>query len=52
MKEIKISVFKSIYKPSEIPYTVAIEQIVERIKRGTSKKLVEQIRKGNKEPKE
>jgi len=49
MKEIKISVFKSIYKPSEIPYTVAIEQIVERIKRGTSKKLVEQIRKGNKE---
>ena len=49
MKKIQISVFKSLYKPSEIPHVVDIEKISNRIRRGTSRELVEEIRKGNKE---
>ena len=49
MKETEISVFKSLFKSTEIPYQVAIPKIVDRIKRGTSKKVVDEIRKGNKD---
>ena len=51
MEEIEISVFKSLFKPHEIPYVVPISKIVKRIRQGSSKELVEEIRKGNKDKK-
>ena len=51
MEEIEISVFKSLFKPNEIPYVVPISKIVKRIRQGSSKELVEEIRKGNKDKK-
>jgi len=49
MEKIEISVFKSLFKPNEIPYVVPISKIVKRIKQGASEELVYEIRKGKKE---
>ena len=44
MKNLKISVFKDLLKTKDVPYIVPLEKVFERIRRGTSKGLVEQIR--------
>ncbi len=49
MKETLISVFKDLFKSTDVPYIITLEKSLERIKRGTSKNLIVEIRKGNKE---
>jgi len=44
----KISVFKDLYKSKDIPYSMEIDKVLERIKTGKSKELVEKIRAGDK----
>ena len=51
MKNNKISVFKDLFKSTDVPFNLTLEDIVSRIKNGTSKEKVELIRKGNKEVK-
>ncbi len=51
MKNNKISVFKDLFKSTDVPFNLTLEEIVARIKNGTSKEKVELIRKGNKEVK-
>ena len=46
-----VSVFKDLYKTKDVPYHVALEKVIDRIKNGTSKTLIESIRNGNKENK-
>jgi hypothetical protein len=46
-----VSVFKDLYKTKDVPYHVALEKVIDRIKNGTSKALIESIRNGNKENK-
>lgn len=49
MKESLISVFKDLFKSTDVPYIITLEKSLMRIKKGTSKPLIDQIRKGNKE---
>ena len=50
MKEkIKISLFKSLYNTRDVSYKIDIEEALDRIKNGSSQKLIEQIRNGDKE---
>lgn len=51
MKNKKISVFKDLFKSTDVPFDLTLEDIVLRIKNGTSKEKIELIRKGNKEVK-
>jgi hypothetical protein len=44
----KISVFKDLYKSKDIPYSMEIDKVLERIKIGKSKALIEKIREGDK----
>lgn len=44
MKETKVSIFKNLYKSKDVPYIVSLSKIVERIKTGTSKESIENIR--------
>lgn len=46
-----VSVFKDLYKSKDVPFHVPLEKIIKRIQQGTSKELVETIRKGEKENK-
>ena len=46
-----VSVFKDLYKSTDVPFHVPIEKIVNRIKKGTSKEIVELVRNGAKENK-
>jgi len=43
-KEKKITVFKDLYKTKDVPYIVTLEKILQRIKRGNDKELVNKIR--------
>jgi hypothetical protein len=43
-KTMKISVFKDLFKSKDVPFLLPIETIIDRIKSGTSRVLVEQIR--------
>jgi len=45
----KVSVFKELLKAKDVPYIVDIEKIIQRIKIGKSKELIDQIRQGKKE---
>ena len=47
----KISLFKSLYSTKDVSYKIEIEEALERIRNGSSKELIEQIRKGDKEKK-
>ena len=47
----KISLFKSLYSTKDVSYKTEIEEALERIRNGSSKELIEQIRKGDKEKK-
>jgi len=49
MKETIVTVFKDLFKSTDVPYHVPLWKVIERIKKGTSKDLIEQIRSGNKE---
>ena len=42
----QISVFKDLLKSKEVPFIVPIEKVVNRIKLGKSKDLIERIRNG------
>jgi hypothetical protein len=46
-----VSVFKDLYKTKDVPYHVPLEKVIDRIRNGTSKALIESIRNGNKENK-
>jgi len=41
-----VSVFKDLYKSTDVPFHVPIEKIVNRIKKGTSKEIIDLIRNG------
>lgn len=45
----KVSVFKDLFKSTDVPYIVHIEKVINRIKLGKSKSLIDQIRNGNKD---
>ena len=45
MKELKVSVFKDLFKSKDVPYIVPLEKVLERIRVGKSKELIEHIRK-------
>ena len=47
----KISLFKSLYSTKDVSYKIEVEEALDRIKNGSSKELIEQIRKGDKEKK-
>ena len=51
MKDQKVSVFKDLFKASDVPFVLSLEKIVERIKKGTSKNKIDLIRNGDKEKK-
>lgn len=42
-----VSVFKDLYKSTDVPFHVPLDKIIKRIKAGTSKELVEAVRQGN-----
>lgn len=44
-KDKKITVFKDLYKTKDVPYIITLEKILERIKQGNDKELIQQIRK-------
>lgn len=46
----QITIFKELFK-TDVPYHVPIEKIIDRIKSGTSKELIERVRKGDKDAK-
>ena len=53
MKETKITVFKDLYKSKDVPYIISLEKILNRIKTGNDKELIEKIRNAStKEEKE
>jgi len=45
MIDVKFSIFKELYN-TDVPYTVTLEKVINRIKEGTSKDKVEKIRNG------
>jgi hypothetical protein len=47
--EYKFSVFKELLKSKDVPYLVDLDKIINRIKTGKSKDLIERIRNGEKE---
>ena len=47
MKDILISIFKNLYKATDVPYIVTLEKSLERIRIGKSKATCEAIRNGN-----
>ncbi len=44
MKNIKVSIFKDLYKSKDVPYIVNLSKIVDRIKNGSSKDSINNIR--------
>ena len=49
MQNTQISVFKDLFKSTDVPFIVDLQKITERIRCGKSKHLTDEIRKGNKE---
>lgn len=45
MNQNKITVFKDLYKSKDVPYIIILEKILQRIKNGNDKEIVEAIRK-------
>lgn len=48
MKETRISVFKDLYKSKDVPYSLTLEAVFNRIKNGKSKDKIDRIRGGDK----
>ena len=44
ISQLKVSVFKDLFKSKDVPYIVTLEKVLERIRAGKSKELVELIR--------
>lgn len=44
MKETKISIFKDLFKSSDVPYIITLDKALDRIKIGKSKSLIDKIR--------
>lgn len=51
MKDTLVTVFKDLFKSTDVPYIVPLEKIVNRIKKGTSKEYIKAIRSGDKSKK-
>jgi len=51
MKETKINIYRDLYKSKDVPYTLTLENTLERIKIGKSKDKIELLRSGNKSSK-
>ena len=49
MKDTLVSVFKDLYKSTDVPYNLTLSEVVERIQKGKSNHLISEIRKGKKE---
>ena len=49
MKNVKISVFKDLFKSQDVPYIIPLEKELQRIKQGKSKEIIEKIRAGSAE---
>lgn len=49
MKETKVTVFRDLFKSNDVPYIVTLDKVLKRIQKGTSKNIIKQIRKGDKE---
>lgn len=49
MKDTEVTVFKDLFKSTDVPYIVPLWKVLKRIQTGTSKNLIEQIREGNKD---
>lgn len=47
MKDTLVTVFKDLYKSNDIPYIITLEKVVNRIRKGTSKDLIKEIRSGD-----
>ena len=47
MKDITISVFRDLYKPNEIPFTVPLWKVLERIRKGVSRETIVWAREAN-----
>lgn len=47
MKDIEITVFKDLFKSTDVPYIVPLWKVLKRIQSGTSKGLIEDIRTTN-----
>ena len=47
MKDTLVTVFKDLYKSNDIPYIITLEKVVNRIRKGTSKELIKEIRSGD-----
>ena len=41
MKNNKVSVFKDVFKSTDVPFDLTLEEVVERIRKGTSKEKIE-----------
>lgn len=48
MKDAPISVFKDLYKSTDVPFIIPLQKSLERIRVGKSKDLIEKIRRGDK----
>ena len=51
MRDKTVSIFRDLYKSKDVPFKITLEQALERIKVGKSKKKIEAIRGGNMEVK-
>lgn len=49
MKNTQISVFRDLFKSTDVPFIIPLEKSLERIKKGKSKDLIDKIRNGNKD---
>ncbi len=49
IRNTQISIFKDLFKSTDVPYIVPLWKSIERIRQGKSKNLIEDIRQGNKE---
>jgi len=47
MNELKVSVFKDLFKSKDVPYIVPLEKVLERIRVGKSKEIIKLIRNQN-----
>lgn len=48
MKDVQVTVFKNLFNSTDVPYIVPLWKVLERIRKGTSKELINKIREGDK----
>jgi hypothetical protein len=45
MKDVEITVFRNLYKSTDVPYIITLENVIKRIKEGKKKDTIDRIRK-------